>query len=115
MDFVKTHKPAFFRHNHVASSVETHSWISLVATYHKFLLNKKAVVTALLIVQSILFLPLPVLMVMYYHAPAGVTAAIVVAFFINAMACLAKPEDRSLNSIFAFCLMDVLILFTFLI
>jgi len=115
MDFVKIHKPVFFEHQPRTASWETRAWERLIFACHTFLLNKKALLAAQLVVQTILFLPLLILTIMYYHAPAGVTAAIFIAFVINVIACLDKPGERFLNSIFAFCLMDVLILFTFLI
>jgi len=112
METVKIHKPVYWRHKPIAAPKGTGIWGNLAALNNKLSLNRAGLLLAL---QCALFLPLPVLTIVYFHAHFSIVAVIFIAFAANIIACMDKPGMRSLTSIFAFCVIDALMLIVFLI
>jgi hypothetical protein len=68
-----------------------------------------------LIAQCVLFLPLPVLLMFYYHVPVIVLAIVITSFFANIIACIGSQGVRSVVSISALIIIDLIMLVIFLV
>ncbi len=71
--------------------------------------NMTSLFTISLIGQCMLFLPLPALL-MHYHEAIIVLAIVVTLFFANIIACIGGKGMRSIVSIFALIVIDLIIL-----
>jgi len=65
--------------------------------------------------QCLLFIPLPSLLIFYYHAPISVLAIIFILFFANIIASINGSGMRAIISIFAMCIIDLLMLVIFIL
>jgi len=115
METVKVHKSVYWEHKSIAAEKKTSIWNNLIVLNNKLLLNKAALPYFQVAIQCALFLPLVIVIIGYYHSSFSVITVIFIAFFANILACIDKPGARSINTIFAFAVMDLLMLFMFLI
>jgi len=77
--------------------------------------NMTSLFTTSLIAQCVLFLPLPALLIFYYHGPVIVLAIAITLFFANIIACIGGQGMRSIVSIFALIIIDLIMLVMFLV
>jgi len=67
------------------------------------------------IYNKLVVLPLPALLIFYYHGPVIVLAIAITLFFANIIACIGGQGMRSIVSIFALIIIDLIMLVMFLV
>jgi hypothetical protein len=77
--------------------------------------NMTSLFTTSLIAQCVLFLPLPALLMFYYHGAVIVLAIVITLFFANIIACIGSQGMRSIVSISALIIIDLIMLVIFLV
>jgi hypothetical protein len=77
--------------------------------------NMTSLFSISLIVQCMLFIPLPALLMFYYHGAVVVLAIVITLFFANIIACIGSHGIRSIVSISALIIIDLIMLVIFLV
>jgi hypothetical protein len=77
--------------------------------------NMTSLFTISLIAQCVLFLPLPALLMFHYHEAIIVLAIVITLFFANIIKCIGGNGMRSIVSIFALIIIDLIMLVIFLV
>ena len=77
--------------------------------------NMTPLFTISLIVQCVLFLPLVLVLMFYYNTPVSILAITLTLFFANIIKCIGGSGHRSIISIFAVVLIDLIMLVLFFV
>jgi hypothetical protein len=112
----RIHKPVYWMHRPASPKHKANIGDLLQET----LIKKNPIIGASwfkysLIAQVILFLPLPALLILYYHAPFIIIAVTVTLFFVNIIDDMAGSGTRAITSVFAIALIDLFMLAMFVL
>jgi hypothetical protein len=77
--------------------------------------NMTSLFSISLVAQCVLFLPLPALLMFHYHEAVTIIAIVITLFFANIIACIGGQGMRSIVSISALIVIDLIMLVIFLV
>jgi|GEM_PF-2640917 len=110
MSVIKIHAPVYWREKRVAPKKRTNNWETLVAFAHNAVKSESPLFKLSLAAELVLFLPLLILLIFGFHTPVNIMTAVIVVFSANFIGGMTGSGMRAITSIFALCLLNLVML-----
>jgi len=110
MSAIKIHAPLYWNHKQAGQKGENSVSDKLLAFTHGQVKNEIPMFRNLVIVQCVLFLPLLALLMFGFHAQLSLLIVTTALFLINIVIDMGGSGMRTVNSIFALGILDILLL-----